>query len=108
MPIMSNYSAEFLDDLLEATRLGVDFDGDVAHLASRARDGDQEAVDKLMTAYWSVAVLLGIRMRPTSLRIPDAAQEAVVVLQRMIRAGSTTIEVDLAPAIRRTFESLSG
>jgi hypothetical protein len=108
MPIMDNYSAEFLDELLKATRSGVDFDGDVARLASRARDGDKEAVDKLMTAYWSIAILLGIRMRPSSLRIPDAAQEAVIVLQRMIRAGSTTIEVDLAPAIRRTFESLSG
>jgi hypothetical protein len=105
---MSSFSAEFLDDLLGATRLAVEFDADVADLASRARDGNQEAVAKLMTAYWSLAVLLAIRLRPTSLPIPDAAQEAVVVLLGMIRAGSTTIEVDLAPAIRQTLESLSG
>ncbi|MEP6665556.1 MAG: hypothetical protein ABJA81_03815 [Nocardioidaceae bacterium] len=103
MPV---YPPEFLEALLDGARMAVEFDGDVVALTTRAHDGDPEALDDLVVAYWSIAALLGVRLRPIWLPPPDAAQEAVLVLQHLIEVGSSNIEADLAPAISRTFEAL--
>jgi hypothetical protein len=34
---------------------------------------------------------------------PDAGQEAILVLDRLVKDGSTTIAIDLPLAIRKTF-----
>jgi len=37
---------------------------------------------------------------------PDAGQEAILVLDRLVKDGSTTIAIDLPLAIRKTFAGL--
>ena len=95
--------ADFLRFVTQAAEDAVNFDGDVVALASRARDGDKDAVAELIRAYAALAVLTGIRLRPHWLPMPDAAQEAMLVLGRLIEDGSTTIAVELPSAIGATF-----
>jgi hypothetical protein len=61
---------------------------------------------KLMRAFAALAVLTALRLQPTWLPAPDAAQEALVALRRHIEAGSTTIAVELPSVIQATFERL--
>ena len=95
--------ADFLRFVTQAAEDAVNFDGDAVAMASRARDGDEEAVAELTRAYAAIAVLRGTRLRPHWLPVPDAAQEAMLVLRRLIDDGSTTIAAELPSAIRATF-----
>ena len=97
---------DFLQFVAEVAEDAVSFDGDVVAIASRARAGDKDAVAELIRAYAAIAVLTGIRLRPRWLRMPDAAQEAMIVLLRLIEGGSTTIEAELPSAIRESFAGL--
>ena len=98
--------ADFLRFVTQAAEDAVNFDGDAVAMASRARDGDEEAVAELTRAYAAIAVLTGTRLRPQWLPVPDAAQEAMLVLRRLIDDGSTTIAAELPSAIRATFAGL--
>jgi hypothetical protein len=99
-------SADFIESVIQAAEDAVNFDGDAVALASSARGGDKEAVADLVRAYAAIAVLTGVRLRPPWLPIPDAGQEAMLVLLRLIEDGSTTIAVDLPSAIESTFMGL--
>ena len=81
----------------------LNFHGDSVALASRARDGDKDAAKELSSAYRAIAVLTAMRLRPRWLPPPDAAQEATLVLDRLVNDGSTTIAVELPLAIQKTF-----
>jgi hypothetical protein len=98
---------EFRQFVSEASQEAVDFDGDEVGLAARARNGDETAVAELMRAYAALAVLTALRLQPTWLPASDAAQEAMIALQRLIEAGSTTIAVELPSVIQTTFGRLS-
>jgi hypothetical protein len=95
--------AEFMEFVTQAAEDAVNFDGDEVALASAARSGDKDAVADLTRAYAAIAVLMGVRLRPTWLKVPDAGQEAMLVLLRLIEDGSTTIAADLPSAIEATF-----
>jgi hypothetical protein len=95
--------ADFIQFVTKAAQDAVNFDGDAVAVASAARDGDKDAVAELTRAYAAIAVLTGIRMRPPWLPVPDAAQEAMLVLRRLIEDGSTTIAPELPSAIGATF-----
>jgi hypothetical protein len=99
-------SPDFIEFVTSAAKDAVNFDGDAVALASAARDGDKDAVESLVRAYSAIAVLTGIRLRPPWLQVPDAGQEAMLVLLRLIEDGSTTIAVDLPSAIEATFTGL--
>jgi hypothetical protein len=99
-------SADFIESVTQAAEDAVNFEGDAVALASSARGGDKEAVADLVRAYAAIAVLTGVRLRPPWLPIPDAGQEAMLVLLRLIEDGSTTIAVDLPSAIEATFMGL--
>jgi hypothetical protein len=99
-------SPEFLQFVTGAAEDAVGFDGNVVALAARARDRDKDAAAQLMRAYAAIAVLTGIRLRPRWLRVPDAAQEAMLVLGRLIDDGSTTIAAELPSAIGARFARL--
>jgi hypothetical protein len=94
---------EFLRFVTEAAEDAVKFDGDEVQLTHRARSGDEIAVAELSNAYRAIAVLTALRLRPLWLPAPDAAQEAILVLGRLVKDGSTTIAVELPLAIRKTF-----
>lgn len=98
---------EFREFLADAARRAAGFDGDEVELVKRARDGDGAAVSELMSAYLALAVLTGLRLRPSWLSAPDAGQEAIIVLQRLAESGTRTIAVELPSAIQATFEGLS-
>ena len=97
---------KFLRFVTQTAEDAVKFDGDEVELAHRARDGDVTAVKELSSAYRAIAVLTALRLRPLWLPAPDAGQEAVLVLDRLVKNGSTTIAVDLPLAIRKTFSGL--
>jgi hypothetical protein len=99
-------SAEFMEFVTQAAEDAVTFDGDPVALASAARGGDKDAVANIVRAYGAIAVLTGVRLRPPWLPIPDAGQEARLVLPRLIEDGSTTIAADLPSAIEATFAKL--
>jgi hypothetical protein len=99
-------SAEFLQFVTGAAEDAATFDGDVVALAARARDGDKDAVAELMRAYAALAALTGIRLRPLWLPAPDAAQEAMLVLRRLVDDGSGTIAAELPSAIAAKFRGL--
>jgi hypothetical protein len=67
----------------------------------------KDAVEQLTRAYAPIAVLTGVRLRPRWLPIPDAAQEAILVLRRLIENGSTTIAAGLPLAIGESFAELT-
>jgi hypothetical protein len=99
-------SADFMEFVTRAAEDAVNFDGDAVALASAARGGDKDAVAHLARAYAAIAVLTGVRLRPPWLPVPDAGQEAMLVLLRLIEDGSTTIAADLPSAIEATFTKL--
>jgi hypothetical protein len=82
------------------------FDGDEVELAHRARNGDVTAIKELSSAYRAIAVLTALRLRPLWLPVPDAGQEAMLVLDRLVKDGSTTSAIDLPLATRKTFAGL--
>ena len=96
-------SAEFVRFVTETAEDAVKFDGDEVELAHRAGTGDVTAVKELSSAYRAIAVLTAMRLRPPWLPRPDAAQEATLVLDRLVNDGSTTIAVELPLAIQKTF-----
>jgi hypothetical protein len=98
--------AEFMEFVTQAAEDAVNFDGDEVALASAARGGDKDAAANLVRAYAAIAVLMGVRLRPPWLPIPDAGQEAMLVLRRFIEDGSTSIAADLPSAIEAAFEKL--
>ena len=98
--------ADFLQFVTQAAEDAVNFDGDAVAMAARAQDGDRDAAEELTRAYAAIAVLTGVRLRPRWLPIPDAAQEAMLVLRRLIENGSTTIAAELPSAIGATFARL--
>jgi len=100
------HSEDVLRFVTETTEDAVKFDGDEVELAQRARNGDMTAVKELSRGYRAIAVLTALRLRPLWLPAPDAAQEAMLVLDRLVKDGSTTIAVDLPLAIRKTFSGL--
>ena len=61
------------------------------------------AIKELSSAYRAIAVLTALRLRPLWLPMPDAGQEAMLVLDRVVKDGSTTIAIDLPLAIRKMF-----
>jgi len=97
-------SADFMQFVTQAAEDAVNFDGDAVAIASAARGGDKDAAANLTRAYAAIALLTGIRLRPPWLQVPDAAQEALLVLRRLIEEGSTTIATDLPSAIEATFK----
>jgi hypothetical protein len=97
---------EFLRFVTETAEDAIKFDGDEGQLAHRARSGDEIAVAELSSAYRGIAVLTAVRLRPPWLPAPDAAQEAMLVLDRLVKDGSTTIAVELPVAIRQKFAAL--
>jgi hypothetical protein len=99
--------ADFLQFVTKAAEDAVNFDGDAVAMAARARDGDKDAVAELTRAYAAIAVLTSIRLRPPWLPVPDAAQEAMLVLRRLIEDGSTTIAAGLPLAIGESFAELT-
>jgi hypothetical protein len=100
------YTRGFLQFITQAADEAVTFDGDVVALASRARNGDNDAVAELIRAYAAIACLTGIWLRPSWLPMPDAAQEAMLVLRRLIVDGSITIATELPSAIAAMFARL--
>jgi hypothetical protein len=105
--VMSEPHNEFQRYVDEMVRAALAFEGDVPTLAPRARDGDRKAVDELVRAYAALAVITGIRLRPSWLPVPDATQEAMVVLLRLIETGSTSIETELPVAVGATMAGLT-
>jgi hypothetical protein len=100
-------SADFLQFVTQAAEDAVSFDDDAAVMALRARQGDRDAVAKLTRAYAAVAVLMGIRLRPPWLSKPDAAQEAMLVLGRLVEGGSERIAAELPAAIEGTYAGMN-
>jgi len=98
---------DFLQFVTQAAEDAVTFDGDAVTLASAALNGDKDAVEQLTRAYVAIAVLTGVRLRPRCLPIPDAGQEAMLVLHRLIENGSTTIAAGLPLAIGESFAELT-
>ena len=98
--------AEFVRFVTETAEDAVKFDGDEVELAHRAGTGDVTAVKELSSAYRAIAVLTALRLRPLWLPAPDAGQEAMLVLDHLVKDGSTTIAVDLPLAIQTTFSGL--
>jgi hypothetical protein len=98
--------AEFLRFATKTAEDAVKFDGDEVELAHRARNGDVTAIRELSSAYRAIAVLIALRLRPLWLPVPDAGQEAMLVLDRLVKDGSTTIAIDLPLAIQKTFAGL--
>jgi hypothetical protein len=96
-------NAPFAQFVSQAVADALSFEGDAVALASRARDGDKDAAKELSSAYRAIAVLTAMRLRPPWLPRPDAAQEATLVLDRLVKDGSTTIAVELPLAIQKTF-----
>ena len=84
----------------------VNFDGDVTALASRAQEGDQGAISELTRAHAALAMLTGIRLRPAWLSQEDAAQEAMLVLTRIVQRGTERIAAELPAAIEARFDTL--
>ena len=93
--------AEVLRFVIETAEDAVKFDGDEVELAHRARNCDVTAIEELSSAYRAIAVLTALRLRPLWLTAPDAGQEAMLVLDRLVRDGSATIAIDLPLAIRK-------
>jgi hypothetical protein len=102
-PYHRGVDAPFAQFVSQAVADALSFEGDTVALASRARDGDKDAARELSSAYRAVAVLTAMRLRPPWLARPDAAQEATLVLDRLVKDGSTTIAVELPLAIQKTF-----
>jgi hypothetical protein len=98
--------AEVLRCVTETAEDAVKFDGNEVELARRARNGDVTAIKELSSAYWAIAVLTALRLRPLWLPVPDAGQEAMLVLDRLAKEGSTTIAFDLPLANRKMFAGL--
>ena len=98
--------AELLRFVTETAEDALKFDGDEAELAHRARNADVTAIKGLSSAYRAIAVLTALRLRPLWLPAPDAGQEAMLVLDRLVKHGSTTIAIDLPLAIRKKFDGL--
>jgi hypothetical protein len=90
----------------ETAEDAVKFDGDEVELARRSASGDVTAIKELSSAYRAIAVLTALRLRPLWIPAPDAAQEATLVLDRLVKDGSTTIAVELPSAIRKAFAGL--
>jgi hypothetical protein len=103
---LDNSESEFVEAFVEGTKLALHFDGDVVALWARARDGEEAAVRELVDAYWVLAAVIGIRLRPRWLRPSDAAQEGVLVLMRLVEEGSSTIVQDLGTKIAESFGRL--
>src|SRR5918994_433663 len=95
--------AELLRFVTETAEDAVKFDGDEVELAHRARNGDVTAIKELSSAYRAIAVLTALRLRPPWLPVPDAGQQGMLVLDRLVKDGSTTIAIDLPLAIRKMF-----
>lgn len=89
-PWMDTAEDDFLQFVTQAVEDAVTFDGDAATMASRAREGDKDAVTELTRAYATIGVLSGIRLRPSW-------------LPRLIQEGPTAIAVELPAAIEATF-----
>jgi hypothetical protein len=87
---------DLLQFVTQAAEDSVNVDGDAVTLASAALNGDKDAVEQLARAYAPIAVLTGVRLRPRWLPTPDAAQEAMLVLRRLIENGSTTMAAGAA------------
>lgn len=87
---MDTAEDDFLQFVTQAVEDAVTFDGDAATMASRAREGDKDAVTELTRAYATIGVLSGIRLRPSW-------------LPRLIQEGPTAIAVELPAAIEATF-----
>jgi hypothetical protein len=98
--------AEVLRFVTETAEDAVKFDGDEVELAHRARNGDMTAIKELSSAYRAIAFLTALRLRPLWLPVPDAGQEAMLVLDRLVKDGSRTIATDLPLAIRKIFAGL--
>jgi hypothetical protein len=98
--------ADFLRFVTDTAEDAVKFDGDEGELAHRARNGDLTAIKELSSAYRAIAVLTALRLRPLWLPAPDAGQEAMLVLDRLVKDAKTTIAIDLPLAIRKTFAGL--
>lgn len=103
---LENSESEFVAGLVEGTKRAVNFNGDVGALLARVRDGEEAAGQELVGAYWVLAALIGVRLRPHWLTPPDAAQEAVLVLRRLVEGGSSTIGQDLGREIAEAFGTL--
>jgi hypothetical protein len=84
----------------------LNFDGDATALASQAQEGDQDAISELTRAHAALAVLTGIRLRPTWLSKEDAAQEAMLVLRDIVEGGSERIAVELPGEIEARIAAL--
>jgi hypothetical protein len=95
-----------LEFVMEAVVDAVNFDGDVAALASRAQKGDQGAISEFTRVYAALAVLTGIRLRPAWLSQEDAAQEAMLVLMGIVKRGTARIAAELPGAIEAKFDAL--
>jgi len=106
LPFEDGTPTEFLRFINETAEFAVKFDGDEVGLSRRARDGDLTAIKELSNAYSAIAVLTALRLRPPWLPAPDAGQEAMLVLDRLVKDGSRTIAIDLPLAIRKTFTGL--
>ena len=96
----------FAQFVSQAVADALNFNGDTVALATRARDGDEDAAKRLSSAYRAIAVLTALRLRPLWLPAPDAAQEATLVLDHLVEDGSTAIAVELPLAIRKAFARL--
>jgi hypothetical protein len=97
---------EFRRFVTQVAEDAVGFHGDEVDLATRAHEGDKAATAELTSAYRAIAVLTGLRLRPLWLPAPDAAQEALIVLARLVESGSTTIALELPSAISTAFGRL--
>jgi len=106
LPFEDGTPTEFLRFINETAEFAVKFDGDEVGLSRRTRDGDLTAIKELSNAYSAIAVLTALRLRPPWLPAPDAGQEAMLVLDRLVKDGSRTIAIDLPLAIRKTFTGL--
>jgi hypothetical protein len=92
--------------VLQAVPDALNFDGDATALASQAQEGDQAAISELTRAHAALAVLTGIRLRPSWLSKEDAAQEAMLVLRDIVEGGSERIAMELPGAIEARFAAL--
>jgi hypothetical protein len=95
-----------LQFVIEAVADAVNFDGDAAALASQAQEGDQGAISELTRAHAALAVLTGLHFRPAWLSKEDAAQEAILVLRRIVEDVSQRIAAELPGAIEARFAAL--
>jgi hypothetical protein len=92
-----------LQFVIEAVADAVNFDGDAAALASQAQEGDQGAISELTRAHAALAVLTGLHFRPAWLSKEDAAQEAILVLRRIVEDVSQRIAAELPGAVEARF-----